>query len=164
MGRDGVSLETKLGVDTEDTELPHRMIARAQRESDPFVDAIIRSIPAEERESFSDSQISALSDALTRNRLVSKHIVDARITIPLYFTRFYAVFLIGKDRRTASRAKDIEHRRRGSTLAGLLLAGCVGLGMIVFVLAGLFMVLYLLKTALGIDIFPDTHLWDLLSG
>lgn len=153
-----------MGSDEKGTELPHRMIARARRESDPFFDAIVRAIPREERDSFSDRQISAISDALTRTRLVSHHIVDARVSIPLYFTRFYAVFLLGKDRRTAARAKVIERRRRGSLLAGLLLVGIVGIGVIVFLLALLFMVLYLLKTALGIDIFPDTHLWDMLSG
>ena len=153
-----------MGTDADDTELPHRVIAREQRESDPFADAVIRSIPREERDSFSDRQIEALSKALTRTRLVSQHLVDARITIPVFFARFYAVFLFGRDKTAATRTRLIERRRKGSLLAGLLLAGSVAVVISLFLLAILFGIVYLLKTALGIDIFPDSHLWDLLTG
>ena len=63
-----------MGIEAEDTELPHRMIPRAQRESDPFVDAVIRSIPQEEQASLSDSQIAAMSNGLARTRPVSRHL------------------------------------------------------------------------------------------
>lgn len=72
--RGGLPLEIKVGIQAEDTELPHRMIAGAQRESDPFVDAFIRSTPQEEQASFSDSKIAAMFNGLARTRPVSRHL------------------------------------------------------------------------------------------
>lgn len=58
----------------------------------------------------------------------------------------------------------IEHQGRGRLLASLLLAGTVGVLLAVFLLVVLFAVFYLLKSVLGVDVFPGAHLWDLLAG
>lgn len=142
-------------------DMPHREIARQQREADPFIDAVLRSIPKEERESFTESQISALSRALTRTRFQSNHIVDARLNIPLFFARFYVVFLLGKDRRGKARQRLIERRRRFSLVAGLVLTLAVGLVLATVIFVAVFLLLYVLKSAMGIDLFPDMHLRDL---
>jgi len=155
-------MEKVAGIPANDHDFPHTEIARVQRAAYPFVDGIIRSIPLKDRESFSPCQIAALSDALTRTRMGAHHIIDARTVLPLFFTRFYGMFLFGKDKRAAVRPHPVEHK--GSLLSGLVLAALVTLLIAGFLLVVLLAFIYLLKTALGIDIFPDAHLWDFLSG
>lgn len=144
-------------------DMPHREIARQQREADPFIDAVLRSISREDRESFTEAQIAALSRALTRTRLQSNHLIDARLNIPLVFTRFYMVFLFGKDRRGKVRQRLIERRRRFSLVSGLVLSLVVSLVMVVVIFVAIFLLLYVLKSLMGIDLFPDMHLRDLFS-
>lgn len=153
-----------MGSQPPEYEQAHRVIAREQRAADPFVDAVMRSIAREDGDSFSERPLTALSHALTRPRLASRPIVDAREIIPLFFARFHPVLLFGVDQRDATVSSLMDRRRRGSLLAGVLLTAGIGLGLVTAILLIVFVFRDLLKTTLGIDIFPDSHLWDLLSG
>ncbi len=133
-----------------------------QYTGDPFSDNIIHEIPIEVRDSFSPTQMNALIDALRKERLNAKHLIDARFTIPLFFTRYYAVFLLGRDLRAHKKQTLVDRRSKGSlfskmTLITLLIVN----GSIVLLLLSFFAA-YLAKSMLGIDLFPDMHLWDFL--
>ncbi len=82
-----------------------------------------------------------------------------RGTLPLFFTRFYFVFLMGRDRRQSVLRKELERRKQGDMLASVMF--------VLFVLSPLLLLallaLYFTKTELGLDLFPDSHLGDFLQ-
>lgn len=104
-------------------------------------------------------QLEAIRQSVSANAPFRKHSIDIRGSIPLYITKFYFVFLIGKDRRSSTREKEI-HRKE-------IAKGVSILGFIYIILTLsipiLFIFLYALKSFLGIDIFPDRHLNDLFD-
>ncbi|WP_045857651.1 hypothetical protein [Teredinibacter purpureus] len=101
-------------------------------------------------------QLNAIKAAINASAPFRKHPIDIRGTLPLYFTKFYFVFLIGKDRRSHTRNKE---SLRIEAVQGLSLAM-----MLYTIFAAslpiIFIILYALKTMLGIDIFADKHLSD----
>lgn len=133
-----------------------------QYTGDPFSDNIIHDIPIEIRDSFSPKQMNALVDALHKERLNSRHLVDARFTIPLFFTHYYAVFLLGKDRRAHNKKTLVNRRNKGSLISKMaFITLLIVNGSIVLLLLSLFAA-YLAKSMLGINLFPDMHLWDFI--
>ena len=97
------------------------------------------------RESFTEEQLEAIKQALC-TRSWGKHSVDLRGTVKFWHRRYYFVFLAGRNYRQLSRLEqELSLLGKATVLAVILLAcGLVGL-----------LLLYLLKSALGIDIFPD---------
>lgn len=87
----------------------------------------------------------------------SPKIVDLRFTVNLLFSRFYIVLFVGKDRRKQSRSYPVS---RWTRLANIVAATILLLGLNVTITGSLFIAGYLVKSALGIDIFPHTHLRD----
>jgi len=112
-------------------------------------------------EPLSERQIRLIRVALAVQDDTNKHSFDLRWTLPIGFQRLYFCFFAGVDRRSgalklqAMRRATFLKRVRGSVLLGLLSLLSIGLSY------GLFMGLYQLKRALGIDIFPNFHLQDL---
>ncbi|BFM05908.1 3-phosphoshikimate 1-carboxyvinyltransferase [Halioxenophilus aromaticivorans] len=129
-------------------------IKEKQAKQDPTTQMLER-LPAEMRTSFSDQQIAALRTAMAGGN----HAVDLRpvVKVPLLPWSFYLVLLAGRNRRDMS-AK--EQRIAARTL--LCLIAC---GITILAVTGL-LVLYLIKSALGIDIFKDFSfgIWDWFSG
>lgn len=90
----------------------------------------------------------------------SSKLVDLRFGIDVILSRFYVVLLVGQDRR---------HRRRyyvprgvariGNAIVAVLLL----LAMNLLVSLSILLLLYLTKSALGIDLFPQEHLGDQLQ-
>ncbi|NVC62474.1 hypothetical protein FC652_04950 [Vibrio sp. 05-20-BW147] len=86
--------------------------------------------------------------------LVAKHSVDVRKSLPWFGKRYYLVLLCGRDRRQQLRSEE-------SKLANFLAVSFTVL--LILALVGLSsLALYLLKSALGIDIFENFSLglWD----
>lgn len=112
---------------------------------DPFVAGLKERLPEELRESFTEEQLEALKLAFG-TRSWGKHSVDLRGTVKFWHRRYYFVFLAGRNYRQLSRLEqELSLLGKATVLAAILLAcGLVGL-----------VLLYLLKSALGIDIFPD---------
>jgi len=112
---------------------------------DPFIVGLKERLPEELRESFTEEQLEALKLAFG-TRSWGKHSVDLRGTLKLWHRRYYFVFLAGRNYRQLSRLEqELSLLGKATVLAAILLAcGLVGL-----------VLLYLLKSALGIDIFPD---------
>lgn len=112
---------------------------------DPFIAGLKERLPEELRESFTEEQLEALKLAFG-TRSWGKHSVDLRGTVKFWHRRYYFVFLAGRNYRQLSRLEqELSLLGKATVLAVILLAcGLVGL-----------LLLYLLKSALGIDIFPD---------
>lgn len=89
----------------------------------------------------------------------SPKLVDLRFSVDLIISRFYVVLLLGKDRRSQKRAYLPEPvARLGNLVVAIMLL--IGLNLVLSLFILLFA--YLVKSALGIDLFPTEHLADQL--
>lgn len=114
---------------------------------DPAIQKLLERMPSEVQQSFTEAQLSYLRVALGA-RQWGKHKLDLRGTLGLGSWRYYYVLVAGRNKRS-------EHR---SHKAGLLVkAVLVSLLLIISTALGL-LLLYLLKSALGIDLFSDFSL------
>ena len=120
--------------------------------NDPFITEMMQRLPSSERNSFSDGQLVSLKTAFGA-RTWGIHPVDLRWTIKLWRKRYYFVFVAGVNRRPLSRRQQ-ELARVGKAF---LMTGVFGFAMLLGLLF-----LYLLKSAAGIDLDPDSSLeiWD----
>lgn len=82
-------------------------------------------------------------------------IIDLRFVINLLFDRYYVVLFMGKDLRRKTRNQSALWTR----LSNLAVAIFLLLSMNVFISLTLAMLMYLVKSAVGIDLFPG-HLSD----
>lgn len=125
-------------------------------QDDAFIEGLKDRLPADLRETFSAEQLAALKVAFGA-RQWGRHPVDVRGTLKLWRWRYYFVVLAGRNRRELSRLEEDLSRLMKATLI---------LGFLTFsTLIGL-LVLYLAKSALGIDLFPDFSLgiWGWFKG
>ncbi len=129
---------------------------------DPYRDSVINSIPAAVRVTFSEVQLAALQQALAQVNGSSRHLVDVRTELSLYWVRYYIVFLLGRDRRDHVQQVSLDRRRRSRHAAKIGLSVLVVWFLMVGAAVTAFIVLYLIKCHLNIDIFPDKHLRDFL--
>lgn len=129
--------------------------ATSQKISDqPAIKNLLSRMPEEVANSFTDEQLTHLLTAVG-SRSWGKHKVDCRGTFkfPFYRWRYYYVLLAGKNYRELSRQEKRVSLLITATLSSLFLVFSAGLGLLV---------LYLVKSALGIDLFPGFSLgiWD----
>lgn len=114
---------------------------------DPAVQKLLERMPSEVQQSFTEAQLSYLRVALGA-RQWGKHKLDVRGTLGVGSWRYYYVLVAGRNKRSQYR----QHK------AGMLVkAVLISVLLIVSTLLGLF-VLYLVKSALGIDLFTDFSL------
>ena len=136
------------------------------RPADPFADHVLHAMPPELKATFSRPQLEAIQRAVEKTRGASRHLIDVRGVIPLFFTSLYFVFLLGKDRRRSTLQVLAERRRtagqgaRCLATAAFLLAAVLCLALLA---AAAFVLLYAVKWLLGIDIFPGARLGDFLG-
>jgi len=123
-----------------------------QIQSDPVITKLLDKVPADMRGSFSEDQLLALKVALG-GRTWGAHAVDARWTLKWWRWQYYFVFLAGRNRRVLTdREQSIQRLAMAATLAlFLIFSGMLGI-----------LVLYLVKSALGIDLIPGYSfgVWD----
>lgn len=135
------------------------MIERARH--DPFLSAFFARIPREVAASFDDRQLLAIKQAFAERHRGS-HFVDLRVSLPLLLGRLYCVLIVGPERRARPRRRRERQAHPLATAANLTVLAGFG-ALLLAALAGL---LYLLKSALGIDLVPGFSLgiWqDLLD-
>ncbi|MBI2951429.1 hypothetical protein HYY27_05005 [bacterium] len=137
---------------------PGAPAARDGRPLDAFTESVLRRIDPEVRNTLSPAQLEAVREAVSAHQPLKGHPVDVRGIIPLFFARYYFVFLMGRDRRAPTRAIEADRRRKTALLGGGLFFVCAISPLILLAL----LFLYLLKSSLGIDLLPEAHLWDLL--
>lgn len=115
---------------------------------------LLSGIDEETKKSFTPKQLKALKKSI-KKRAWRTHAVDFRPTLALPFTpwSFYAVFLLGINRRAITTSE-----RFIATGLLLFILFVMGLSFIAIV----FLLLYLVKSWLGIDIFSNNSLgiWD----
>ncbi|HLA28057.1 MAG TPA: hypothetical protein VJZ49_09205 [Syntrophales bacterium] len=119
---------------------------------DHFIRSLLAKLPAESRDTFSDAQLIGLKAALG-GRTWGVHAIDIRHSLKFWRWHYYFVFLAGRNRRELS--------RREENLARMATATVLTIFILMSTLLGL-LVLYLVKSALGIDLIPGFHLgiWD----
>ena len=113
-------------------------------QSDPVITKLLDKVPANMRGSFSDAQLLALKIALG-GRTGGAHALDLRFTLKWWRWQYYFVLLAGRNRRTLT-----EREKRIQRLA---LALVVAVFLLFSTAVGI-LVLYLVKSALGIDLIP----------
>ena len=115
--------------------------------SDETIAKLLSKMPDEVSSSFTEPQLSQLRLVLGA-RQWGKHKVDLRGTFGIGRTRYYYVFVAGRN---------IRHYQRPGQVGRLMLASFIALALIGASIVGL-LLLYLLRSALGIDIFGDFSL------
>ncbi|GIU36400.1 hypothetical protein L2719_14860 [Shewanella schlegeliana] len=127
---------------------------RPSLKDDIGVNRALGNMPKVHADSFSEPQLLYLRRALINNRW-QKHMIDSRgsFYLPFIGWRFFYVFLFGRNKRAYSR------KEKQLSLALFLLS------IVAFILISIafgLLLLYLLKSMLGIDLFEGTSLeiWD----
>lgn len=123
---------------------------------DPFIIGLKQRLPEELRESFTDEQLAGLRSAFA-TRPWGRHKVDWRGTFSLWSNQYYFVLVGGHNKRNLSRGQ------RNLSLAAK--ASAITMFLLFSVLLGM-VALYLLKSALGINLLPNHSLglWDWFKG
>ena len=98
-------------------------------------------------------QKEGVENAILASTLASRHQIDIRRSFPFFSTRYYLVVLFGRDLRR-------QHRQE-STLSRMLLTFLLLIA-VLFVTCCVLLTLYMIKSALGIDVFQNFHvgIWD----
>ncbi len=117
---------------------------------DPLIAKMLKRSPSDIADSFTDAQLNAIKQALGPSTW-GGHFLDSRGTFKFPFIkwRFYYVLLLGKNKRA--------YTRREKRISLVMMITTVT-GFILFSMLFGLLALYLLKSALGIDLFPDTSL------
>ena len=125
---------------------------------EPTIKSLLDKMPDKVSESFNEEQLTHLLTILG-SRQWGKHAIDLRGTfkIPFYKWRFYYVFLTGRNHRDLS--------RKEKQLSLVSQALFVSLFLLISTTLGL-LILYLIKSALGINLFPGFSLgiWGWFKG
>ena len=98
-------------------------------------------------------QKEGVENAILASTLASRHQIDIRRSFPFFSKRYYLVFLFCRDLRR-------QHRQE-STLSRMLLTFLLLIA-VLFVTCCILLTLYMIKSALGIDVFQNFHvgIWD----
>lgn len=94
-----------------------------------------------------------IEDAIVSVTLSSRHRIDVRKSFPFFGTRYYLVFLLGRDFR--------KRLRKESTLVRIVVTILILSGLL-FAMLCVLLTLYMIKSAVGIDLIHDFHvgIWD----
>lgn len=142
-----------------DTSLWKSNMSKNKQADDPFTLHVMGNIEPEVFKTFNLLQIEAIKHAVAASKPHKQHPVDVRFCLPLFFIKLYFVLLIGRDKRSNTRNKE-EARKHKATTAS------IATSLYLFVCAifpVVFLLLYLVKSWMGIDLMPDRHLSDLFS-
>ena len=128
-----------------------KTVAQLNREllmSDKYVHKLLKQMPESMQNSFSNDQLESLSKVMGSSSW-KRHKLDIRSSISLLSYRYYYVFIAGRDQREMSR-KEVRFKRLISlTLFSLFITFSILLGLLT---------LYLIKSAMGINLFPHFSL------
>jgi hypothetical protein len=123
---------------------------------DPAIVNLLGTMPKDVRESFTELQLAHLRNAVGARKWGS-HRIDFRTTFGFFSYRYYLVLLAGKNIRTISRQQQKLQLFMNAMLLTFFIVFCTLLGLLV---------LYLLKSALGINLFENFSLgiWAWFKG
>ena len=129
---------------------------------DILADFTLSKIPRDIRSSLTDDQYEAIRSAIAATANSSRHSIDIRFVIPLFFRSYYFVFFAGRDRRKKTielelnRIERLPKNLRRTVYFSAVASILVSVG--VFLLG----LIYLAKSFAGIDFFDGIHLSDLI--
>ncbi len=116
-------------------------------------------IPENIRQTMAEIQIDAVVQVI---KLAipqpAPKLVDLRFDVDLLLTRLFVVLMVGRDRRKTARKYTVTPLNKVLN-TGLAIALIIGLSFLIS--AGVILVLYLIKSLLGIDLFPG-HITQIL--
>jgi len=121
---------------------------RTDIRQDPGLQKLLSRMPAEVGESFTEQQLAHLRVALGA-RQWGKHQIDLRGTLRVFHWRYYYVLVAGRNLRDGQRSQQQLSRLMLAVIISMLLICSSALGLLV---------LYLVKSALGIDLFDGFSL------
>jgi hypothetical protein len=117
---------------------------------DPFFQQMFSRMTPGARGLFTPAQLDEIKRAFGA-RAWGSHAIDIRFTFPLLLRSYYVVFLLGPERRSSHRGiVSILGRALSRILEVAVLASGAGVAMLIAAYG-----LYVIKWALGIDIFPN---------
>ena len=135
---------------------------KTRERSEVFAGFTISRIPHKTLSSLSVEQLNDVRSALVAQTNETRHSLDIRIRLPLFFRAYYFVLFAGRDRRR--KTYNLELNRIERLPIGLrrsvylLVSGSLLLTVLVVLTA----TLYLVKSFAGIDLMPNSHLSDYL--
>jgi len=118
--------------------------ARDQLKNETGLRKLLDRMPQDVQDSFTEEQLANIKLAISA-RTWGSHAIDVRSTIKFFSYRYYYVFVAGRNRRELSSRE----RKLGLLIQAVALAVFITFSAVFGIL-----VLYLLKSAAGIDIFP----------
>lgn len=118
-------------------------VARERLKNEMGMRKLLERMPQHVQDSFTEEQLSNLKIAIAA-RTWCNHAIDIRSTIKFFRYRYYYVFVAGRNRRELSSRE----RRIGLMIQAIAFS----IFLIFSTLLGI-LVLYLIKSAMGIDIF-----------
>jgi hypothetical protein len=123
--------------------------------SEAFSQKFFEKIPHSIRNSLTPEQYQAIEQAYSEQW--KRHPIDIRYSFGFWRWRYYIVLIGGRDRRRLTRKQ-----QRFFTLAEFWFLMAYAASSALFGL----LILYLIKSALGIDLFPNFHvgIWTWLTG
>ena len=130
--------------------ISHSLKTEKNIRKNPIIQNLLARMPQRVSDSFNEEQLSNLMTAVG-SRSWGDHAVDKRGTfnIPFYKWRFYYVFLLGRNYRELSRKEKQLSLISTAIFSTIFLIFSASIGLLV---------LYLIKSALGIDLFPGFSL------
>ncbi|ATD02921.1 hypothetical protein PTET_a1472 [Pseudoalteromonas tetraodonis] len=125
-------------------------------QQDPAIRSLLERMPKNIQSTFTDEQLAHLKIAIGA-RQWGNHAVDCRGVVKFFKYRYYYVFLAGRNRRELS-AKE----QKVARFTQALILSTATTFFILFTL----LVLYLIKSALGIDVFEGYSfgVWSWFKG
>ena len=119
----------------------------------PAIERFYAQLDPQISEELTPEQKAGVEKAVLAITLGARHKVDIRRSFPFFGKRFYLVFLLGRDLR--------QQHRQESTLSRILLTFLLLIA-VLFVTSCILLTLYMIKSALGIDVFQNFHvgIWD----
>ncbi|HBE04093.1 MAG: hypothetical protein A2096_11125 [Spirochaetes bacterium GWF1_41_5] len=126
---------------------------------DSYIECLIKRLKPETIASLTEVQLNDLKTAIRETHENTNHILDWRGLLPFFFRRYYFVFIMGRDKRKPGKTKEASRGRKVSVFANLFFI--VIITMPIFIIFSF--LLYLIKTALGVDIVQTAHLPELIK-
>ena len=112
-------------------------------QQDPAIRNLLERMPKNIQTTFTDEQLAHLKIAIGA-RQWGNHAVDCRGVVKLFKYRYYYVFLAGRNRRELS----LKEQKFAKLAQAVIISSAVS-----FLILLILLVLYLIKSALGIDMF-----------
>ena len=135
----------------------------SRNQADVYTENVLAALPPDLRRTLNRKQLGSLRQALSRVNAQSRHVIDMRFSIPLFFARYYFILVLGRDKRNSIQRLLMERRVEGSRVATVGIIVLIAVFLLLGLVTASALILYIIKSHLGIDIFPNKHLLDFIS-